>query len=94
MTIPESTKGGTPMKKRILILSHFKGHQMAGFGGAVKNISIGIGSSEGKAWIHSGGTSRRNPWGGKQDDFLKCMAEAGNRFPTPSAMGKTLSISM
>ena len=60
-----------------LILSHFKGHSMAGFGGAIKNISIGLGSSEGKAWIHSGGTSKQNPWGGKQDAFLEAMAEAG-----------------
>ena len=60
-----------------LILSHFKGHSMAGFGGAIKNISIGIASSEGKAWIHSGGTSRTNPWGGEQDAFLEAMAEAG-----------------
>ena len=60
-----------------LILSHFKGHSMAGFGGAIKNISIGLGSSEGKAWIHSGGTSRTNAWGGKQDAFLEAMAEAG-----------------
>ena len=41
-----------------LILSHFKGHAMAGFGGAIKNISIGLGSSEGKSWIHSGGKSK------------------------------------
>ena len=60
-----------------LVLSHFKGHSMAGFGGAIKNISIGLGSSEGKAWIHSGGTSRTNPWGGDQDAFLESMAEAG-----------------
>ena len=60
-----------------LILSHFKGHSMAGYGGAIKNISIGIASSEGKAWIHSGGTSRTNAWGGKQDAFLEAMAEAG-----------------
>ena len=60
-----------------LILSHFKGHGMAGYGGAIKNISIGLGSSEGKAWIHSGGTSRKNAWGGKQDAFLEAMAEAG-----------------
>ena len=60
-----------------LILSHFKGHSMAGFGGAIKNISIGLGSSEGKAWIHSGGTSKKNAWGGKQDAFLEAMAEAG-----------------
>ena len=60
-----------------IVLSHFKGHSMAGFGGAIKNISIGIGSSEGKAWIHSGGTSKTNAWGGEQDDFLESMGEAG-----------------
>ena len=60
-----------------LVLSHFKGHAMAGFGGAIKNISIGLGSSEGKAWIHSGGTSKTSAWGGEQNDFLKSMAEAG-----------------
>lgn len=60
-----------------LILSHFKGHTMAGFGGAIKNISIGLGSSEGKAWIHNGGTSRTNAWGGEQNAFLESMAEAG-----------------
>lgn len=60
-----------------IILSHFKGHSMAGFGGAIKNISIGLGSSEGKSWIHSGGTSLSNPWGGEQDAFLEAMAEAG-----------------
>lgn len=60
-----------------LVLSHFKGHAMAGFGGAIKNISIGLGSSEGKSWIHSGGTSRTSPWGGEQDAFLESMAEAG-----------------
>lgn len=53
-----------------LVLSHFKGHAMAGFGGAIKNISIGIASAEGKCWIHSGGTSRTNAWGGQQDVFL------------------------
>lgn len=60
-----------------LVLSHFKGHTMAGFGGAIKNSSIGLGSSEGKCWIHSGGTSRTNAWGGEQDAFLEAMAEAG-----------------
>ena len=43
-----------------VVLSHFKGHAMAGFGGAIKNISIGIASSEGKAHIHSGGSEA---WG-------------------------------
>jgi uncharacterized Fe-S center protein len=60
-----------------LILSHFKGHTMAGYGGAIKNISIGLGSAEGKSWIHSGGTSKTNPWGGVQNRFLEAMAEAG-----------------
>lgn len=60
-----------------LVLSHFKGHAMAGFGGAIKNISIGLGSSEGKSWIHSGGESLTSPWGGDQTAFTESMAEAG-----------------
>ena len=59
-----------------LVLSHFKGHQMAGYGGALKNISIGMASSSGKTWIHSGGTSRDNMWGGDQTAFLESMADA------------------
>ena len=50
---------------------------MAGFGGAIKNISIGLDSSEGKAWIHSGGTIRTNMRDGERDAFLESMAEAG-----------------
>jgi uncharacterized Fe-S center protein len=60
----------------IVMLSHFKGHQMGGFGGAVKNMSIGFASSAGKAWIHSGGKSKTRAFGGAQDDFLESMAEA------------------
>lgn len=60
-----------------LVLSHFKGHAMAGFGGAIKNISIGLGSSEGKCLIHSGGKSSTSPWGGEQRAFTEAMAEAG-----------------
>jgi len=60
-----------------IVLSHFKGHGMAGLGGAIKNISIGIASSEGKAWIHTAGRSRTSPWGGDQNAFLDSMAEAG-----------------
>lgn len=63
-----------------VILSHFKGHAMGGFGGAIKNMSIGIASSKGKAWIHSAGkTKNQNEvWGDlpAQDDFLESMAEA------------------
>lgn len=59
-----------------VVLSHFKGHAMAGFGGAIKNISIGIASSNGKRWIHSAGKSTTS-WGNpKQEDFLETMAEA------------------
>lgn len=64
-----------PSYDSILVLSHFKGHAMAGFGGAVKNISIGLASSEGKSWIHSGGTRRRGI-SGDQDAFLESMGEA------------------
>lgn len=64
----------------ILMLSHFKGHAMGGFGGALKNMSIGIASAEGKAWIHTAGKTRKTEelWGNlpKQDDFLESMAEA------------------
>jgi len=64
----------------LVVLSHFKGHQMAGFGGALKNIAIGIASAEGKARIHSAGTTD-NPaevWGKlpEQDSFLESMADA------------------
>lgn len=62
----------------LVVLSHFKGHAMAGFGGAVKNLSIGCASSEGKGWIHSGGTSKTSFWGGEQDAFLEAMAEAAS----------------
>ena len=60
-----------------LVLSHFKGHAMAGYGGAIKNISIGFGSSEGKCYIHTGGKSRTSMWGGNQTAFTESMAEAG-----------------
>lgn len=64
----------------MLVLSHFKGHLMGGFGGALKNISIGIGSSKGKLWIHSAGksTNQAEVWDNlpEQDDFLESMADA------------------
>ena len=59
-----------------LVLTHFKGHAMAGFGGAIKNISIGFGSSMGKVWIHSGGTKKSGGIWGEQDPFLEAMADA------------------
>lgn len=64
----------------MLMLSHFKGHMMGGFGGALKNMSIGVASKNGKAWIHSAGktTVPDECWKLKtmQDDFLESMAEA------------------
>ena len=64
----------------MLVLSHFKGHAMGGFGGALKNISIGIGSSNGKAWIHTAGKVKdpQKLWDNLpvQDDFLESMADA------------------
>lgn len=62
----------------MMVLSHFKGHAMGGFGGAIKNISIGVGSAEGKLLIHSGGKSRNSWGGGSQDAFLESMAEAAS----------------
>lgn len=63
-----------------MVLSHFKGHPMAGFGGALKNVAIGMASAEGKAWIHTAGRSTTVPvdWTSvpPQDDFLESMAEA------------------
>jgi len=71
-----------------LVLSHFKGHAMAGFGGAIKNISIGFGSSMGKVWIHSGGTRTSGSIWGDQDPFLESMADAAKAVD--SAMGENI----
>lgn len=64
----------------MLILSHFKGHAMGGFGGALKNMSIGIASINGKAWIHSVGKTRDREqmwnYADDQNGFLESMAEA------------------
>lgn len=61
----------------MLMLSHFKGHPMGGFGGALKNMSIGVASARGKSWIHSAGMKQSgfSP-DTPQDDFLESMAEA------------------
>lgn len=64
----------------MLMLSHFKGHQMGGFGGALKNMSIGVASSSGKTWIHTAGATKipAELWENlpEQDYFLESMAEA------------------
>ncbi|MCD8086050.1 MAG: DUF362 domain-containing protein [Clostridiales bacterium] len=59
----------------MLVLSHFKGHPMGGFGGALKNISIGIASSHGKAYIHGAGVEEEI-WTADHDSFLESMADA------------------
>ena len=59
----------------LLILSHFKGHPMGGYGGALKNISIGLASSHGKAVIHGAGEEEKI-WTADHDSFLESMAEA------------------
>ncbi len=66
----------------MLVLSHFKGHPMGGYGGALKQLSIGCASSEGKAWIHSAGQSKDQfkIWDNlpEQDKFLESMADAAS----------------
>lgn len=59
----------------LLVLSHFKGHPMGGYGGALKQLSIGIASSYGKAYIHGAGNSKEI-WTSDHDSFLKSMADA------------------
>jgi uncharacterized Fe-S center protein len=76
-----------------IVLSQFKGHQMGGFGGALKNLSIGYASSAGKNWIHSAGRSRTSMRGGTQDDFLESMAEAAKSI-VDSNKGRNLYINV
>lgn len=61
----------------MLVLSHFKGHPMGGFGGALKQISIGCASSAGKAYIHGAGEPEKI-WTAEQDAFLDSMADAAS----------------
>lgn len=59
----------------MLVISHFKGHPMGGYGGALKNISIGLASSHGKAYIHGAGVPEEI-WTANHDYFLESMADA------------------
>ena len=59
----------------MLVLSHFKGHAMGGYGGALKQLSIGVASSYGKAYIHGSGDPSKI-WTGNHDTFLESMADA------------------
>ena len=61
----------------LLVLSHFKGHPMGGFGGALKQLSIGVASAYGKAYIHGAGVPE-NIWTADHDSFLRSMADAAS----------------
>lgn len=61
----------------MLVLSHFKGHPMGGFGGAIKQLSIGVASSYGKAYIHGAGEPEKI-WTADHDSFLESMADAAS----------------
>ena len=63
----------------MLVLSHFKGHPMGGFGGAIKNLSIGLASSSGKRYIHTSGLENatyEDMFTSDHDSFLKAMADS------------------
>lgn len=82
-----------------LILSHFKGHAMGGFGGAIKNTSIGIASSEGKMWIHTAGIIKDTAdfsacFKVKQDLFLESMAEAAGSVINRLGAGNIVYVSL
>ena len=66
----------------MLVLSHFKGHAMGGYGGALKQLSIGCSSSDGKTWIHTAGKAKHQEelWDNlpEQDRFLEAMADAAS----------------
>lgn len=66
----------------MLVLSHFKGHPMGGYGGALKQLSIGVASSAGKSWIHTAGAYKDQSelWNHlpEQDQFLEAMADAAS----------------
>jgi hypothetical protein len=77
----------------VVVLSHFKGHAMGGFGGAIKNISIGIASSQGKGRIHSGGISDSFLFASmftRQNAFLESMAEAAKAVSDYENNGETI----
>lgn len=66
---------GTASYDSMLVLSHFKGHPMGGYGGALKQLSIGVASSYGKAYIHGAGDPEKI-WTADHDSFLESMADA------------------
>lgn len=82
-----------------LILTHFKGHAMAGFGGAIKNVSIGIASNEGKMWIHTAGATRslgdfKRCYRIKKNLFMESMAEAAGSVIEKLGAGRIVYVSL
>ncbi|MCD8288679.1 MAG: DUF362 domain-containing protein [Prevotella sp.] len=80
-------------------LAHFKGHAMGGFGGVLKNASIGVASAEGKAYIHSAGATQdpEQLWDNfiaEQDDFLEAMAAAAQAVHNYFGEGNILYINV
>lgn len=80
-TIIQKNIVGSKMKNydSMLVISHFKGHPMGGFGGALKNLSIGLASSNGKRYIHTGGkenASYDDMFTADHDSFIKAMADS------------------
>lgn len=67
----------TDLYDSVLVLSHFKGHAMAGFGGALKNVAIGMASAAGKALVHTAGKSDKTI-DGPQQDFLRSMIDSAS----------------
>lgn len=76
----------------MLVLSHFKGHPMGGFGGALKQLSIGCASAYGKAYIHGAGDPEKI-WTADHDSFLDSMADAASAVMAHFA-GKTAFINV
>ena len=80
-TVIQKNIVGSKMKNydSMLVLSHFKGHPMGGFDGAIKNLSIGLASSEGKSYIHTSGVEHASfdeLMNADHDNFLRSMADS------------------
>lgn len=92
-TVIKKNYVGSKMKNydSMLVLSHFKGHPMGGFGGAIKNLSIGLASSRGKNYIHCSGDEFGNMMEANHDNFLRSMVDAAKTI-TDVYQGKIVYI--
>lgn len=79
----------------LLVFSHFKGHPMGGYGGALKQLSIGCASSFGKLHIHSAGSDKpAEIWTANHDSFLEAMADAASAVDKHFGVGKIAFVSV